>query len=120
MDTDNKRDYGQEAPNSPEQKLSYFENHIDKYPGGPKSTEETNKDNLMPDPEDFDEGDYEDAEDKTILDRNAPDSPEDGRDKNITPDSNSYNPKSSNSSDKGGRSGPGAIDSGTNPDRYTK
>jgi hypothetical protein len=45
---------------------------------------------------------------------NLQQSPEDGRDQNIIPDSNSYDPKTNNSDTLAG-----SVAAGTNPDRYT-
>jgi hypothetical protein len=61
----NNGDYGREDQNSPKQKLSYFENHTERYPDSPKSLESSGKDNLIPNPDDFDEGDQDYGNDRT-------------------------------------------------------
>ena len=60
MENKNERAYGNEAHNSPQQLLSYFDNHIDKYPDGPKSSAmEINNEKLAPyqDQEEYDSSD---------------------------------------------------------------
>lgn len=142
MENDNNRDYGQEARNSSEQ-LSFARNYVATNQDYSKREDDaTEEDHLIPDPDDFDEGDYEDTEDNAQIadadyannNRSGQDSPEDGRDQNITPDSNSYHPNNNNSNnnqssnadfyrsteDDRGNDSPihSSLASGTNPDRY--
>lgn len=63
MEKNDKRDYGQEAHNPPKQKLSYFNNHVNKYPDSAKHEETPTDYTPNLDTENFDEGDYEDIDD---------------------------------------------------------
>lgn len=80
----NNPDYGQEAHNNPKQKLSYFEslNHVESR-------------NIVNDKASKTPQNYSNVKELTKEARTSESisqlSPEDGRDKNISPDSNSYN-----------------------------
>jgi hypothetical protein len=77
MKTNSTPDYSsKQADNSPEQRLSYFESHIDKYPDGPKRDEEMETLNLAPNPREF----YEDEDENDVKDDSDYDSNLDGSD----------------------------------------
>jgi hypothetical protein len=61
---------------APDQLLSYFENHIDKYPDGPKNDEEMHNLNLAPTPDEFYDDD-DDTQDESEQDLNPDGSDED-------------------------------------------
>lgn len=103
MENDDKRDYAKEE-DFPKQKLSYFDKH-------PNGTKDDDKDNLIPNPDDFDDSFDDPGDDRgRIPDKENPDTEENNEGATDTiPDPDDFDEGDYDDIEDGGRN-PGPDD----------